>query len=197
MSHYETLGVPRDATLVQIKAAFRKLASQHHPDRGGDKEKSAAINGAYAVLSDSERRARYDAGNGDALPPSPEELLRVKALQVLDAVFNAVLADPNCEGAGFMRLVRRALAEAGHHGAAQAVDARAQAKRLGRIKGKLLRKTGGEDLASAILERKIEEHLRRATNLEGEIATVNAATAMLMEYGDEDAPGGASWYYGR
>ena len=185
MNHYETLGVAPNATAVEIKAAFRKLASQHHPDRGGDKEKSAAVNDAYAVLSDSERRARYDAGQADVAPPSPEQLLRIKALQVLDAVFNAVLADPNCEAAGFMRQVRAKLSEAGRHGASQQIEARSQAKRLERIKGKLLRSKEGEDIATSILERKIADHLRRAAQLDDDLAQVNAATAMLAEYGDE------------
>ena len=62
--YYEVLGVPRDASAERLKSAYRKLALQHHPDRNpGDREaeerfKEAAE--AYAVLSDPERRARYD-----------------------------------------------------------------------------------------------------------------------------------------
>lgn len=72
--YYEVLGVVRESTLEQIKSAYRKAALQHHPDRNsGDKEaevrfKEAAE--AYAVLSDSDKRARYDrhghAGLGGA-----------------------------------------------------------------------------------------------------------------------------------
>ena len=61
---YETLGLERDASQQEIKSAYRKLAVRYHPDRNqGDKEaegrfKEAAE--AYAVLSDPEKRARYD-----------------------------------------------------------------------------------------------------------------------------------------
>lgn len=58
--HYATLGVPRTATPDEIKRAFRKLASQHHPDKGGDTAKFQAIQAAYDTLGDAAKRAAYD-----------------------------------------------------------------------------------------------------------------------------------------
>jgi curved DNA-binding protein len=58
--HYAALGVPRTATAAEIKQAFRRLASQHHPDKGGDTAKFQAIQAAYAVLGDEQQRADYD-----------------------------------------------------------------------------------------------------------------------------------------
>jgi molecular chaperone DnaJ len=57
---YQTLGVARDATADQIKQAYRKLASRHHPDRGGDTKTFQEIQAAYDVLSDPQRRAGVD-----------------------------------------------------------------------------------------------------------------------------------------
>ena len=58
--HYATLGVARTATPDEIKRAFRKLASQHHPDKGGDTKKFQEIQAAYDVLGDAAKRAQYD-----------------------------------------------------------------------------------------------------------------------------------------
>ena len=62
--YYEVLGVTRTCTEVELKAAFRKLAMQHHPDRNpGDKDcehKFKEINEAYDVLKDGDKRAAYD-----------------------------------------------------------------------------------------------------------------------------------------
>ena len=66
IDYYEALGVPRTATEKEIKTAYRKLARQHHPDlHQGDAKKAAeekfkTINEAYEVLSDPDKRAKYD-----------------------------------------------------------------------------------------------------------------------------------------
>ncbi len=68
--YYEILGVSRQATEKEIKTAFRKLARQWHPDLHTEKDKEAAeekfkqINEAYEVLSDPEKRAKYDRLGG-------------------------------------------------------------------------------------------------------------------------------------
>jgi len=58
--HYATLGVAKNASQDEIKRAFRKLASQHHPDKGGDTAKFQAIQSAYDTLGNPEKRAAYD-----------------------------------------------------------------------------------------------------------------------------------------
>lgn len=58
--HYATLGVSKTATPDEIKRAFRKLASQHHPDKGGDTAKFQSIQAAYDTLGDAVKRADYD-----------------------------------------------------------------------------------------------------------------------------------------
>lgn len=60
MDHYSTLGVAKNATPDEIKKAYRKLASQHHPDKGGDKAKFQDIQAAYDTLSNPDKRQQYD-----------------------------------------------------------------------------------------------------------------------------------------
>jgi DnaJ homolog subfamily A member 2 len=57
---YKLLEVEKNATQDEIKKAYRKLAVKHHPDKGGDPEKFKEITRAYEVLSDAEKRSKYD-----------------------------------------------------------------------------------------------------------------------------------------
>jgi curved DNA-binding protein len=79
--YYEVLGVPRSAPAQEIKRAYRQLARKHHPDlqpaaeRAQAAERFKEINEAYEVLSDPDKRAKYDAlgenwkGGMDFTPP--------------------------------------------------------------------------------------------------------------------------------
>ena len=61
--YYKILGVEKGATIDEIKKAYRKLALQYHPDRGGDEataKKFKEASEAYQVLSDPQKRAQYD-----------------------------------------------------------------------------------------------------------------------------------------
>jgi curved DNA-binding protein len=58
--YYNTLGVHRGANQDEIKQAFRRMAAQHHPDRGGDTATFQEVQAAYATLSDPEKRQQYD-----------------------------------------------------------------------------------------------------------------------------------------
>ena len=67
---YKILGVPKDASEAALRAAYRKLAKRHHPDLNPGKPEAAerfkTINAAYEILSDAEKRGRYDRGEIDA-----------------------------------------------------------------------------------------------------------------------------------
>ena len=57
---YDVLGVGAAATVGEIKAAYRRCAKEAHPDTGGSAQEFGDVNIAHTVLSDPERRARYD-----------------------------------------------------------------------------------------------------------------------------------------
>ncbi|KAJ3564627.1 hypothetical protein NP233_g8174 [Leucocoprinus birnbaumii] len=63
--YYKILGVARDCGDSEIKKAYRRESLKHHPDKGGDEEKFKLVVEAHAVLSDPQRRARYDMGEDE------------------------------------------------------------------------------------------------------------------------------------
>jgi DnaJ homolog subfamily A member 2 len=67
--YYITLGLERNSTPADIKKAYRNLAKKHHPDKGGNADTFRKISAAYEVLSDPEKRAKYDA-YGKGGPPT-------------------------------------------------------------------------------------------------------------------------------
>jgi DnaJ-class molecular chaperone len=91
MTHYDTLEISENASQEEIKKAYRKLANQHHPDKGGDTNRFQQIQSAYEIIGDQNRRDRYDAERrgtggfrfsvngqdiGGGMPPGMEEMLR-------------------------------------------------------------------------------------------------------------------------
>ncbi|MDB5676592.1 MAG: hypothetical protein JWM65_3574 [Sphingomonas bacterium] len=74
---YQTLGVARTASEADIKKAYRKLAKELHPDKNKDNpkasEKFSSVTNAYDLLTDKDKRARFDRGeiDGDGNPASP------------------------------------------------------------------------------------------------------------------------------
>ena len=97
--YYEILGVDRGADAGALKASFRKLAMEHHPDRNGGCEESAGrfkeINEAYSILSDPQKRAAYDrfghAGLGGGGGPGGGQFHDVN--DIFNDVFGDVFGD--------------------------------------------------------------------------------------------------------
>ncbi len=91
MTHYATLGVAENASQDEIKKAYRRLAGQHHPDKGGDTAAFQKIQEAYSILGDEQKRLQYDTERrggggfrftvngqdvGSGIPREMEEMLR-------------------------------------------------------------------------------------------------------------------------
>jgi len=76
--YYEVLGIGKDSSKEEIKKSYKKLAIKYHPDKGGDAEKFKEISEAYAVLSDEDKRKKYDQFGHDGFDQrySQEDIFR-------------------------------------------------------------------------------------------------------------------------
>lgn len=90
--HYAALGLASDATLADIKKAFRQKASSYHPDRNTSAEAPArfrAVQAAYEVLSDDAKRQAYDDNRRRNLLDSPIDTAR----EIWQAYMQQILQD--------------------------------------------------------------------------------------------------------
>jgi len=89
--YYEVLGVARNASADDLKSAFRSLARQYHPDVSNDpdaEEKFKEINEAYAVLSDTEKRAAYDRyGHAGVNTQGMPDFTNIDLSDILEGIF--------------------------------------------------------------------------------------------------------------
>lgn len=183
---YAVLGLERDATDAEIRTAYRRLAKGNHPDRVGGEghERMAAVNDAYAVLGDPERRRRYDeSGSTDQVGR-----LRERAEERVRAMFAEYLtSDEEFRGdmvAGFRAVLCREIADGSSAIGAAAHKVRRLTARRNRIKSRLY-----TDLADHM----IREERRHIGKLEEEAAERREAIDVLDELEDlwRDLPAGA------
>ena len=85
---YKTLGVTKNTNEAELKKAYRKLAMEHHPDKGGDADKFAQINNAYETLKDPQKRAAYDRyGTVDPQQQRPQGFRQQSTPFDFDSIF--------------------------------------------------------------------------------------------------------------
>jgi len=112
--YYAILGVDKDARRIDIERSYKRLAAQHHPDRGGNEEHMKLLNEAYGVLKDASVRRDYDAVRGPAVHAGAERGSRKgpKGQRVVSTptardvgVFGHVLSAGLCLAAGLFLLL--------------------------------------------------------------------------------------------
>lgn len=182
MSLYSDLGLAAGASADAIKKAFRKKASEAHPDRkGGDTAKFQVIQRAYAILGDDEARKRYDeTGETDSAPS-----LRKQAIQQLCSIVQSII-----ESADDLRYTKityeaekRILA-----GIKQSKDAiKEQERRVAKINlvvKKLKRKAGASehDFLAAMLNNTLKALEAQITSIKQVIEIGEEMQVLLKDY---------------
>lgn len=152
---YETLGVQPDATLDEIKAAYRKAALKFHPDReGGDKAAFQEAQGAYATLSDPKKRQRYDETGEASDEPTLRQKAEILIPDIVEALLNSPLIDPDWQDlkSAVVKEVEQALKQ-DRNGWADMERRRSKLQRA----LKRFKRIGGENMVAARLQYRIDE----------------------------------------
>lgn len=175
--YYAILGVRRDANQDRIKAAYHVRAKEWHPDRNKKPEAAERfrdIAEAYEVLGDPEKRARYDRGETDAVPP-----LDVRAANLLSSVVE-YLIEAHADAIGkvdIMAKMKAELDQLARDAAAVAAQATPLRKRLAAFEIALKRakrkNPAAVDFITVVARRRIAE-------LTHQIALIDAESADKM-----------------
>jgi DnaJ-class molecular chaperone len=154
MNLYETLYLQKDATAAEIKAAYRSLAQQHHPDKGGDKAAFQAIQEAYAILSDDERRAEYDL-TGQIRQQGPT--LRERAMGVISDIIGEVLDDVDPDFDNVLQKAERIIKDGIANLVKQEAKLTAQRGKVEKAIKRTAAKEGKDDIVSHVLVHLLEK----------------------------------------
>ncbi len=175
MNHYEALGVSNDATPEEIKAAYRKLAQDSHPDREkGSEEKFQAVNAAYQVLSDPQKRADYDRF-GDSDNPVAKRM---------DLLFNKVISE-GLQEPNIIEGCRNKVREALHQVANASTQAKAYAEKLEKSLARVKSKSGNNRYQE-LAQIHIDHCAIQITDLDNESNILNAVLVLLVDYSDDN-----------
>jgi curved DNA-binding protein CbpA len=173
---YETLGIARDASDADIKAAYRRGCSEAHPDKhGGDGRRMQEINDAYAILSDPARRARFDA-SGDTTPRGRH---MENARAILANTFARIIEQDN--GADPIMELKANIAQMRSQGYA---DRQALSQRIRFMERKMRSLKGPEhdNFLSPVIEGKLTQMRRQLLELDSAIESFALCEEIVGKY---------------
>jgi curved DNA-binding protein CbpA len=180
---YEILGIDSDASEADIKKAYRSKSSEAHPDQGGDPERMQLVNLANDLLSNAERRARYDQ-TGETVERPPLDLEAQGALMQL---FNELI-EKTPEHAELVSAARQATQQHLQQLDIEASALGKQHKSLTKRLTKVVKKGGaGLNAFEAVVNDKISKVMNTLERNERRRAVAKRVMGMLDEYQDAES----------
>jgi curved DNA-binding protein CbpA len=177
---YNTLGVHKDATPEQIKGAYRRKAKSSHPDTGGDPEKFHTLQKAYDVLSDDDRRARYDktGDTGDKRAPDPNTAALTVIGQLVDEITQQIIMSDDLSHIDLVANMRKKIRDRIRDVAADQKEARRFEEKALKLQ-KRFKVSKGENYIASMLEAKITACRAAIANADMQTEIFNRALAIL------------------
>lgn len=176
---YEVLGISEDSTSAQIKASFRSLAQKNHPDKGGDTKAMQAIQQAYDVLSDPEKRAEYDA---TGIIGTQGSTLRDKAMAVIVQGMAHCIEKFDPDGVNILMQCKKLIQQGNVEVNQEAHELRQKAKKVDSAIKRMRAAKGKDDSMAQVLahlKQGFEEPLKKC---EQQLAELKMALDILGEH---------------
>lgn len=184
---YDDLGVPKDATPGDIKNAYRKRAKQDHPDAGGDAERFSKVSRAYMVLSDPERRKRYDE-TGKTEPKRDDTLAKVasviasKLAQIMDS------GEFNWRTRDLSRAIIKAINDDIAMAHMQVADGEAQLEETRALRRRFTYKGSKTDVIDGILGQRVQGLEHAIDGMRERVQGLEDARSYVRDYGYQVDP---------
>lgn len=192
MSHYETLGVPKNASRDDVRKAYRKKAQKHHPDKGGKPDEFFPIQRAYDVLNDPMRREHYDATGDDTQEPD----IRGMALQNIGALFIQIVEQEDVDHTNIVGAMRDAFKKAQAAEQLQLVELRRSIVKREKALKRVRHKGAGPNILEQMLNSDIAQRKQKMDAIEQKGLLFEEVFRVLKEYeyATDERTGGSAFH---
>lgn len=179
---YEKLGLDKDATQKDIKKSYRKLAMSHHPDRGGDEDEFKEITLAYELLSDAERKEKFDRTGEQEKQDSLED----QAMQLIAVIFSQLIDAAEFNG-NYVAEVKQQLKHLKVKAERSVVSLNRNLNRLVSTLGRVQVEGTDHNIFASIINTKIEQ-IENAVKTENDrLSLLELSRGILDKYTDSKA----------
>lgn len=175
---YEILSVASNATDKEITKAYREKAKENHPDKDGDHNKMILINHAYDILSDPEKRKRYDETGQDDFDTYEKNLNKL-----IIGLFMAIIDNKNdIEYTDIISLCRKEISEGIQEQEISISKAQDHILKYNKVLKRLNTKNGKENIVSGIIQGNISEINRKIAHAQENLKLLKDAYNVVNDY---------------
>ena len=174
MNPYESLGVEKDADPETIKKAYRSLAKKHHPDTGADSSKITDLTTAYDILSDPEKRKRFDE-TGESGPTNEQHQIYTEFLKMSEEILLKYADKPVKSSLG---LIQKGIEAHGRDAKTKVQD---QIDILNKAKARIL-KAPENDVLGTMIAQRLDDLTKQMGLLDHQMEIAYKALALFDEY---------------